>query len=210
MDHQRRLHSFLLSKWKLSSSIFSVRFFALFWLLALLTWIAKWGKSMRPCVLSVTAMLNLMKCMPMFGTVTFLFTIKVSTKVSLPISNLNMIVVVGLPYRPFATCFWKFGGSTFLKILFRVCCSILFYSISIFGISTVVIKLLSHLLLGEIQIPDTHTTLPLSVWALKCRKVEYRVHYYFHLSQAISQCMGIKLWKEDFYYLHLKWLSCEF
>ena len=47
---------------------------------AALTCLVKWGKCMRPCVVSITTLLFLIKCNPIFGPVSFFITTKCSAK----------------------------------------------------------------------------------------------------------------------------------
>ena len=63
---------------------------------AVFTCIFKWGKSMRPCVLSMTTLLFLIKCNPIIGPVNFFITTKCSAKVLSPISNFSVAVDNGL------------------------------------------------------------------------------------------------------------------
>ena len=71
---------------------------------AVLTCIVKWGKRMRPCVVSMTTLLFLIKCNPIIGPVKFFITMKCSAKVLSPISNLSMAVAKGFSKWPLATC----------------------------------------------------------------------------------------------------------
>ena len=48
---------------------------------AVLTCIVKWGKCMRPCVVSMTTQLFLIKCNPIIGPVNFFITTKCSARV---------------------------------------------------------------------------------------------------------------------------------
>ena len=47
---------------------------------AVFTCIVKWGKCMRPCVVSMTTLLFLIKCNPIIGLVNFFITTKCSAK----------------------------------------------------------------------------------------------------------------------------------
>ena len=71
---------------------------------AVLTCIVKWGKCMRPCVVSMTTLLFLIKCNPIIGPVNFFNTTKCSAKKLSPISNYNVAVDIGFSNWPFATC----------------------------------------------------------------------------------------------------------
>ena len=67
-----------------------------------LTCIVKWGKSMRPCVVSMTTLLFLVKCNPIFGPVNFFITTKCSAEVLSPFSNFSVAADNG--DWPLATC----------------------------------------------------------------------------------------------------------
>ena len=71
---------------------------------AVLTFIVKWGKCMRPCVVSMTTLLFLIKCNPVIGPVDFFITTKCSAKDLSPISNFSVAVANGFPNWPLATC----------------------------------------------------------------------------------------------------------
>ena len=83
-----------------------------------LTCIVKCGNCMRPCVVSMTTLLFLIKCKPIFGPVNFFITTKSSTKILSSFSKLSVAVANGFSNWPSATCIWKLGGSSFLRILF--------------------------------------------------------------------------------------------
>ena len=70
---------------------------------AVLACIVKCGKCMRPCVVSMTTLLFLIKCNPIIGPVNFFFTTKCSTKVLSPISNLSVAVAKGFLNWPLTT-----------------------------------------------------------------------------------------------------------
>ena len=89
---------------------------------AVLTCIVKWGKCMRPCVVSVTTLLFLIKCNPIIGPVNFFITTKCSANELSPISTLRVTVDKGFYNWPLATCIWKLGGSSILKILLGAFC----------------------------------------------------------------------------------------
>ena len=63
---------------------------ALALLAALLTWMVKWGKWMRPCVVSMTTLLCLMMCKPIIGRDRFFNNTKCSAKVLSPIPYLSV------------------------------------------------------------------------------------------------------------------------
>ena len=65
-----------------------------------LTCIFKCGKCLRPCVVSKTTLLLLMKCNPILGLVTLLITTKSTAKVLSPILNLNVAVANGFSNWP--------------------------------------------------------------------------------------------------------------
>ena len=71
---------------------------------AVLTCMIKWGKYMRPCVVSMTTLLFLIKCNPNIGPVSFFITTKCSAKVLSPISNFSVAVDNGFSNWPLATC----------------------------------------------------------------------------------------------------------
>ena len=71
---------------------------------AVLTCIVKWGKCIRPCVVSMTTLLFLIKCNPIIGPVSFFITTKCSAKDLSPISNFSVAVDIGFSNWPFATC----------------------------------------------------------------------------------------------------------
>ena len=71
---------------------------------AVLTCIAKCGECMRSCVVSMTTLLFLIKCNPNIGPVIFFFTTKCSAKVLSPVSNLSVVIAIGVSNWPLATC----------------------------------------------------------------------------------------------------------
>ena len=89
---------------------------------AVLTCIVKWGKCMSPCVVSMTTLLFLIKCNPIIGPVNFFITTKCSANELSPSSNSSVAVDRGFSNWPLATCIWKLGGSSILKILFGAFC----------------------------------------------------------------------------------------
>ena len=89
---------------------------------AVLTCIVKWGKCIRPCVVSLTTLLFLIKCNPVIGPVSFFITAKCSAKELSPISNFSVAVDIGFSNWPFATCIWKLGGSSTSRMLFGAFC----------------------------------------------------------------------------------------
>ena len=72
---------------------------------AVLTYIVKCGKCMRPCVVSLTTLLVLIKCNPIIGPINFFIKTKCSAKVLSPISNLSVAVDSGFCNWPLAICF---------------------------------------------------------------------------------------------------------
>ena len=91
---------------------------------AVLTCIVKWRKCMRPCVVSMTTLLFLIKCNPIIGPVNFFITTKCSAKVLSPTSILSVAVDNGFSNWPLATCIWNLGGSSTLRLLFGAFCFI--------------------------------------------------------------------------------------
>ena len=72
-------------------------------LAAFLTLIVKCEKWMRPCVVSMTTLLSLMKCTPTIGAVKVFNTSKCSENISSPVTNLIGGVANGVSNWPFAT-----------------------------------------------------------------------------------------------------------
>ena len=91
---------------------------------AVLTCIVKWGKCMSPCVVSMTTPLFLIKRNPIIGPVNFFITSKCSANELSPISNFSVAVDKGFSIWPLATCIWKLGGSSILRMLFGAFCLI--------------------------------------------------------------------------------------
>ena len=71
---------------------------------AVLTCIVKWGKCMRPCVVSMTTLLSPIKCNPKIGPVNFFIPTKCSAKELSSISNFSVAVDNGFSNWPLATC----------------------------------------------------------------------------------------------------------
>ena len=71
---------------------------------AVLTCIVKWGKCMRPCVVSMSTLLFLIKCNPIIGPVNFFIMTKCSAKELSPISIFSVAVDIGFSNWPLATC----------------------------------------------------------------------------------------------------------
>ena len=91
---------------------------------AVLTCIVKWGKCMSPCVVSMTTLLFLIKCNPLIGPVSFLITTKCSSKELSPISKSSVAVDNGFSNWSLASCIWKLGGSSLLRMLLGAFCLI--------------------------------------------------------------------------------------
>ena len=87
-----------------ASSVMTGCGFVVFSLEAVLTCKVKWGKFMRPCVMSTTTLLFLIKCSPFIGPDIFFITTKCSAKVLSPISNFSVAVDNGFSNGPLATC----------------------------------------------------------------------------------------------------------
>ena len=102
---------------------------------AVLTCIVKWGKFMRPCVVSMTTLLFLIKCNPIIGPVNFFITTKYSANELSPISNFSVTVSNGFSNWPLATCIWKMGRSSFLRMLLGAFCLCLIVSKSSWAIA---------------------------------------------------------------------------
>ena len=62
---------------------------------AFLTYIIKFGKGVRPCIVSMNTMLFLKKCKIVIGFVNFFITTKCSTSVLSPVSNLSLAAANG-------------------------------------------------------------------------------------------------------------------
>ena len=91
---------------------------------AVLTCIVKWGKCMRPCVVSMTTLLFLIKCNPIIAPVSFFLTTQCSAKELSPISSFSVAVDNCFSHWPLATCIWKLGGSSILRMLLGAFCLI--------------------------------------------------------------------------------------
>ena len=85
---------------------------------AVLSCIVKCGKCMRPCVVSMTTLLFLLNYNSNIGPVNFFNTTKCSAKIIFPFLIFGMAVDNGFSNWPLATCIWKEGGSSTLRILF--------------------------------------------------------------------------------------------
>ena len=79
---------------------------------------------MSPCVVSMTTLLFLIKCNSICGPVNFFITTKCSANELSPISNFSVAVDKGFSNLPLATCIWKLGGSSILRMLFGAFCLI--------------------------------------------------------------------------------------
>ena len=73
-----------------ASSVMTVCGFVVVSLEAVLTCIVKWGKFMRPCVVSMTTLLFLIKCNAIIGPVNFFVTTKCLAKKLSPISKFSV------------------------------------------------------------------------------------------------------------------------
>ena len=152
---------------------------ALVWLNALLTCIVKCVKWMRPCVVSMTTLLCLMKCKPIIGRVRLFITRNCSAKMWSPMSNLSVVVAVGFSNLPFATWIWKLGGSSIFRIIDGGCCLTLsrsFWAIASHRLPSQQ----GHLLLSPSRNPEAHTTFLSFVLGLLWRIVACKVHWYYH------------------------------
>ena len=98
--------------------------FSVVWLEAVLTCIVKCWTCMRPCVVSMATLLFLIKCNPIYGPVNFFLLTKCSAKVLSPISNFSVAVDNGFSNWLLATCIWKLGGSSILRMFFGAFCFI--------------------------------------------------------------------------------------
>ena len=86
--------------------------------------IAKCGKCMRPCVVSMTTLFFLISCNPMMGPVSLFNTTKCTANVLSPLWILSVAVANGFSNWPFATCLWKLGGLLVLKLFGAFCLSV--------------------------------------------------------------------------------------
>ena len=75
-------------------------------------------KRMRPCVVSMTTLLFLIKCNPIIGPVNLLITTNNSAKVLSLISKLSVAFANGSSNWIMTTCIWNLGGSSILKTQF--------------------------------------------------------------------------------------------
>ena len=107
-----------------ASSVMTGYGFVVVSLEAVLACIVKWGKCMRPCVVSMSTLLFLIKCNPIIGPVSFFITKKCSAKVLAQVSIFSVAVFNGISNWPLATCLWKFAGSSFLRMLLGAVCLI--------------------------------------------------------------------------------------
>ena len=71
---------------------------------AVLTCIVKWGKCMRPCVVSMTTLLFLIECNPIIGPVNFFITTKCSANELSRIPIYSVAVDNGFSNWPLALC----------------------------------------------------------------------------------------------------------
>ena len=128
-----------------------------------LTCIFRCGKFMRPCVVSVTTLLILIKCKPMIGPVSLFFSTKCSTNVLSPVSILNVVVANRFSNWPFATCTWKSKGRRFWR-----CCSWPFVLLCPIHFEYLhwskLLILPRHLLLRYGWNPETHINFPVCGW----------------------------------------------
>ena len=85
----------------------------------------------KVCVVSMTALLFLIKCNPVIGPVNFFNTTKCSANVLSPISNLGVVVANAFSNWPLATCIWKLGGLLILRLLFGAFSFFLFYCVPV-------------------------------------------------------------------------------
>ena len=91
---------------------------------AVLSCIVMWGKCMSPCVVSMTTLLFLIKCNPIIGPVNFFITTNWSANERSPNSILRVVVDNGFSNWPLATCIWKLGESSILRMLLGAFCLI--------------------------------------------------------------------------------------
>ena len=87
-----------------ASSVMTGCDFVLVSLEAVLICIVKCEKCMRPCVVSITTLLFLIKCNPNIGPVNFFISTKCSAIVLAPILNFSVAVDCGFSNWPLATC----------------------------------------------------------------------------------------------------------
>ena len=66
--------------------------------------------------MSMTTLFFLIKCNPIIGPVNFFITTKCSANELSPISNFSVAVNKGFSNWPLATCIWKLGGSSILRM----------------------------------------------------------------------------------------------
>ena len=87
-----------------ASSVMASWGFAVVSLEAVLNCIVKCGKSLRPCVVSMTTLLFLIKSNSIIGPSNFFITTRCSAKTVSPVSNLSVAVANGFFIWPLATC----------------------------------------------------------------------------------------------------------
>ena len=102
-----------------ASSVITGCSFVVVSLEAVLTCTVKCGRCMRPCVVSMTKLLFLIKCNPFIGPVNFFITTKWSAIVFSPNAYFSVAVDNGFSNWPLATCIWRLGGSSILRKIFR-------------------------------------------------------------------------------------------
>ena len=101
-----------------ASSVMTGCNFSVVSLKAVLICIVNCGKCVRPCVVSMTTLLFLIKCKAINGPVNLFITKKCSVKELSPFSKLGVAVANGFSHWALATCIWKMGGSLILRKLF--------------------------------------------------------------------------------------------
>ena len=91
---------------------------------AVITCIVVCGKCMRPWLLSITTLLFIIKCNPIVEPIIFFIRTNCSANMIPALSILNVAVANTFSNWPFAWCVWKTRGSSILRRLFGVFCSI--------------------------------------------------------------------------------------
>ena len=100
-----------------SSSVSTIWGLALFSLVAVMTCIVNWRETFRPCVVSMTTLFCLIKCISRYGLVKLFMATKCSANVRSPISNLGVVAANRFSHWPFTICKLNFGGSSVFRIL---------------------------------------------------------------------------------------------
>ena len=152
---------------------------------------------MSPCVVSMTTLLFVLKCNPIIDPVNFFITTKRSAKELSPVSNFSVAVDNGFSNWPLATCSWKLGGSSFLRMLFL--------GLSVWLIAShpwrlrwqMILSPPEHLPSDYSQIPDAHRAFLASVLRLLWILMGDTPRLFVHLAPALLQLAGLQWWETE-------------